>query len=423
MTIKRTLYVIFAILILPLAACCSSSGASGSGSSDAVSSALNHIPSRPDSIREHPLESVSGKTAFNYLRDENILSGWNMGNTLDSHSGGFGGETGWGNPRVNQELMNGVKAAGFDIIRIPVTWMGEIGSAPDYRITPARLSRVGDVVDMAYNAGLKVIINIHHDGATESGGRDLGWLSIARASRNQENDNQITSQFVRVWRQIAVYFQNYGDWLIFEPFNELHDGNWQTCNDVSQLITLNNWNQAFVNVVRSSGGNNASRFLLVGAYCNDNRQALSAAFTLPVDSSPDKLIVSFHYYDPYQLTIQGSRSAWGTPNDRQTVIGHFAPFKPRYIDNNIPVIIGECGAVLQLYPGDSAREEQARQSRLDYLSHVFASAKNFGLIPIYWDNGSTSGNGEKFGLLDRRTGQPVSPEAGTLLTTIINAVK
>jgi len=228
---------------------------------------------------------------------------------------------------------------------------------------------------------------------------------------------------MRVWAQIAAYFKNYGDWLIFESFNELHDGNWQTCTDPGQFIVLNRWNQLFVDVVRASGGNNVSRFLMVGAYCNDNRQALSPGFTLPTDSSPDKLIVSFHYYDPYQFAIQGSRAAWGTPAEKQKVDSDFAPFKERYIDRNIPVIIGECGAVLQLHPDDQARQAQARQSRFDYIPHVFATAKKYGLVPMYWDNGLASGNGERFGLFDRRTGRPNSQDSEALIRMMINAVR
>jgi len=383
---------------------------------------LNHTPSKPDAVREYPLESSGGKTVSEYFKAEKIFTGWNLGNSLDSYNSGIGGETTWGNPPINQELMNGVKKAGFDIVRIPVTWMGSIGTAPDYRITQSRLQRVAEVAEMAHNAGLKAIINLHHDGSTQGSGMDNGWLSIGRASRNKNTYNLITSQFARVWQQIAAYFQNYGDWLIFEGFNELHDGNWQTCNDVFQFNTLNTWNQLFVDAVRLSGGNNESRYLLVNAYCADNRQALASSFTMPADSAQDRLILSFHYYAPHELSINGSRSTWGTEADKQKVDSDFAPFKEHFIEKNIPVIIGECGAVLQLYPDDSTKQAQANKSRADYISHVFGTAKKYGLVPIYWDNGSTSGNGEKFGLLDRKTGQPNSANSGALLAMMINAV-
>jgi endoglucanase len=415
---KRPLMVVCIVPVLLMTAC-----AGGSSSRTPAATAFDGVPDVPYAVKDYPLEAVSGKTAFEYLRDEKIFSGWNVGNTLDSHSSGRASETGWGNPRINQELMDGVKAAGFDIIRIPVTWMGYIGNAPDYRVSISRLERVAEVVEMAHNAGLKVIINLHHDGATESGGRDLGWLSIGKASRNQEAYNQITSQFVRLWRQIALYFQNYGDWLIFEGFNELHGGNWQTCSNFDEYITLNAWNQFFVDTVRACGGNNESRFLMIAAYCSDYRQLCSGNFIMPKDTAEGGLIATFHYYDPYQFSIGGSSSSWGTPFDRQKVPGDFAPVKKLYIDNNIPVIMGECGAGMQLYPDNPVKEEQARQSRGEYLSYVFSAAKQYGFVPMYWDNGSIRGNGEKFGLLDRRTGKPNSDVSRAYIEAMIRAVK
>jgi endoglucanase len=315
--------------------------------------------------------------------------------------------------------MDGVKAAGFDIIRIPVTWMGNFGEEPDHRISPGRLKRVAEVVDMAHNAGLKVIINFHHDGSND-GSKDIGWLSVGRASRSREQFNRITAIYTRLWQQIATYFKNYGDWLIFEGFNELHDGNWQSVSDTSQLVTINRWNQLFIDNVRAAGGNNETRFLMVAAYCSDSKNLLSNGFLMPNDPAPDKLILTFHYYDPYQFGIMGSRSSWGTAAEKQKVDNDFAPFKERFIDKNIPVVLGECGAVLQLYPSNPAEEAKAGQSRQEYISTVFSTAKKYGIVPVYWDNGLVSGNGEKFGVFNRRTGQPNSPDSDTLIKLMIN---
>jgi endoglucanase len=395
----------------------------GKSSAPASPSFLAHVPASPYLENDNPREQASGKTVIEYFRDEKIACGWNLGNTLDSHRDGYSGETMWGNPLVNQELMNGVKSAGFDIIRIPITWMGEIGYAPDYRITRSRLRRIGEIVEMARKAGLKAIINLHHDGSTLNGGKDLGWLSIGQASRNQEQFNRITAQYARLWQQIALYFKNYGSWLVFESFNELHDGNWQTVSDMRQIVTLNKWNQLFVDTVRLSGGNNETRYLMVSAYCNDHHQAVSTGFLMPVDTSPDRLILSFHYYDPSEFAINGTRYNWGTSSERQKVESDFAPMKEHFLDKNIQVVIGECGAALQLYPNDPTREATARQSRRDYISHVLKKKKKYGLVPIYWDNGSIRGNGEKFGLLDRSNGRPNSNESGGLITLMINAVK
>ena len=420
MNFKKILFITFVIYTLLLTGCRSSVGG-------AADSTYNYVPSQPDRVREYPLETVSGKTAIDYFKTEKIFSGWNLGNTLDSHSGGVGSETIWGNPSVNQEIMNGVKKAGFDIIRIPVTWMGHFGMPQDYRISSARLERVAEIVDMARKAGLKVIINIHHDGSTPSEGKDEGWLSMAKAIKPAEYE-KITHQFARVWDQVAAYFKNYGDWLMFESMNEIHDGGWGWSYNFQtfpkfQTDIINKWNQVFTDRVRAAGGNNTERFLIIPAYCTQPQQTLSGSFVLPKDTTPGKQIVTFHYYDPNEFSINGKRSAWGTDGDKQKVDSDFAPFKRVFIDNNIPVIIGETGAVLQLHPNDKGVEAQARQSRINYFTSIFVTAKKYGLVPIYWDNGVTSGNGEKFGLFDRRTGQANSADSSTLINIMINSVK
>jgi len=422
MIFKKRLFVTFAIFVLLLVSCRSSN----KGSSE--STTYDYVPSQPDRTQEYPLEPVSGKTAFDYFKDEKIYTGWNLGNTLDAHSGGTGGETQWGNPPVNQEIMNGVKKAGFDIIRIPITWMGNFGMPPDYRISSSRLKRVAEIVDMAHNAGLKVIINIHHDGSTPSLLKDQGWLSISKAYKNKEAYQDITHQFARVWDQVAAYFKNYGDWLMFESMNEIHDGGWGWSEDFKmfpkmQTDIINKWNQIFTDRVRAAGGNNVERYLIMPAYCTQPQQTLASTFVLPKDSTPGKQVVTFHYYDPSDFSIFSKRSAWGTDGDKQKVDSDFAPFKKVFLDNNIPVIIGEAGAALQLYPSNKGAEDQARKSRYDYISCVFATAKKYGLVPIYWDNGVTSGDGEKFGLFDRRTGQPNSADSSALINVMINSVK
>lgn len=408
---------VFIVLIFSLLISCSG----GPAKQRNLSFFLEHTPANPYLENGYISETLSGKTAFNYFNDEKIYAGWNLGNTLDSHNGGFAGETLWGNPPVNQDLMDGVKAAGFDIIRIPVTWMGFFGEAPDFRIQPSRLERVAEIVEMAHDAGLKVVINMHHDSSTTNAG-DIGWLSISKAARSEEQFNQITSKYIRLWEQIAVYFKNYGDWLIFEGLNELHDGGWGGSGDFTHFIVLSQWSQLFVDIVRQTGGNNAERFLIVTAYCNDRQKLLSPGFAPPNDTAEGKLIVSFHSYDPYAFGIEGSRSAWGSAADKQQVENDFSPLKERFTDKNIQVILGECGAVLQLHPNNPEKEAEARESRREYIQHIFSTAKKNGIVPIYWDNGTTSGGGEKFGLFNRNNGQPNSIESEALIKLMINAV-
>jgi endoglucanase len=419
------------LLLLLLCGACSSTSGSASNPEPEITRGtfLDYQPSVAYAENKIPQEQMADKSAFDYFKDEKLRSGWNVGNTLDSYrSGGYGDERFWGNPAINQALMNGVKAAGFDVIRIPVTWMGHIGPAPDHLVAESRLKRVAEVVEMAHNAGLKAIINLHHDGSTASLGQEDGWLSIRKSYKNRSDYEKITHRFVRVWAQIALYFKNYGDWLMFESMNEIHDGGWCWSTDFKafpgeQLAIITEWNQLFADIVRRSGGNNEKRYLVIPAYCTNSVQTLADTFVLPDDVIENRQVVSFHYYDPSDFGITGRQSSWGTDSDKQKVDGDFAPFKPKFTDNRIPVIIGETGAVRQLYPLDSAKEANARKSRLDYLSHIFATAKKYGLVPIYWDNGVTTGNGEKFGLLNRNTGQPNSDESKACIEAMIKAVR
>ncbi|MDR1324870.1 MAG: glycoside hydrolase family 5 protein [Treponema sp.] len=364
-------------------------------------------------------ETMGNLDALSYFQAEGLNVGWNAGNTLDAYSNGVSGETKWGNPPLNQNLFTGLKEAGYNLVRIPITWMGHIGEAPDYPIEPDFLKRVAEVVGYAHQANLTVIINIHHDGHTDNNGEDAGWLSINKARASEDGMRQVTAQFEQVWAQIATYFRNYGDYLIFEDMNEIHDGKWgwgPEPEQKPQYEIVNQWNQVFVNAVRGTGGNNLTRYLIVPGYCTVGRHTVADYFRLPQDKGKqgNKLIVSFHYYDPYEFGIAGTRNEWGSTADKNKVSNDFQPFANRFIAMGIPVIIGESGAVR--HPG-------YEQTRLDYLTYVYGKAHEFGLTPIYWDNGVFSGSGENFGLINRRTGQPDSDEAQTVIETMVNAAK
>jgi len=371
-------------------------------------------------------EAMGDKTALRYFQDEKILAGWSLGNTLDAYRNGKSGETRWGNPPVNQQLIDGVKAAGFDLIRIPVTWMGHFGPAPDYHIEESWLRRVGQVVDMARKAGLKVIINLHHDGSTANKAREDGWLSVTKARQSKEERSRITQTFIRLWQQIALYFINYGDWLMFEPLNEIHDGGWgwSAQREIDpQIEILNEWNQSFTDVVRATGGNNAARYFVYHGYCTIPRYTLAPYFILPRDSVPGRQIVSFHYYEPSQFGIKGKVSKWGAPKDIQRMDAVFEPFNAAFIDKGIPVLVGETGATRQIHPGNPAKQAKARESRLAYAANAFGIAKKYGLVPVYWDNGKDSCGREKFGLFNRANGQPLSDEGKAMIDAMILAVK
>jgi endoglucanase len=362
-----------------------------------------------------PKDGLSGQTVSEYFAAKGLYVGWNLGNALDAPNG----EGTW-SPAIVPEIFAGVKAAGFNLVRIPITWRSMLGAAPDYTIDAARLQRVAEVVDMAYDAGLAAIINIHHDGSSYG-----GWLNVRSARDDETSRAEITGQFRKVWGQIAERFKDYGDWLIFEPFNELHNGGWGSPGTVSNPVEfdiLNEWNQVFTDVVRQSGGNNAERFLVVQPYSAKPNQALADTFELPTDTAENKQIVSIHYYDPEAFALNGSNPNWGTAN-HLLMTSTFRSFSNKFTSKGIPVIMGECGATYQNRQDDQV--ETAKANRIAYLSFLCSEGKKYGLIPIYWDNGTITADsvGENFGLFDRTTGLPLNDHSRECIGAMVNAVK
>jgi len=375
----------------------------------------------PENELNTNLEPPIEKSAFDYFIDNNIRAGINVGNSLDSHRNGVSNETAWGNPRINQKLLNEIKGAGFDIVRIPVTWMGQIGPAPDYKIKDAWMERVAEVAGYAQTAGLKVIINLHHDGSTDSRTSEAGWLSINKALANPAQKQEITAKFTKVWEQIALRFRDKGAWLFFEAFNELHDGGWFWPARVNQIPKeqydlINEWAQVFTDTVRAAGGNNVNRYLVIPGYCTGPEALFTDKFILPTDSVADRLVVSFHYYRPDDFALDGEKTAWDTSAKRADITNNFQKSKQYFIDNHIPVIIGETGPVRN----NSADGDAAR---LAYINFMYGEAKKYGLVPVYWDNGAAKRGVDGFGVFNRNNGSPVDAERAAVIQAMINAVK
>ena len=332
--------------------------------------------------------------------------GWNLGNQLDAYEEDpddkdylMPSETVWGNPKVTQVALEKVRAAGFTTIRIPVTWLGKIGPAPDYKIDQAWMARVTEVVGYARNAGFNnIIVDTHHDEDHD----DNHWQDLKNASKDPALNEQIKKEIVAVWTQIANNFKNVGKELMFEGFNELNDGEWGEsasfkADPTVQCNVLNEWLQTFVDAVRATGGNNSTRWLGVSTYCANPKYA--KYLVLPQDKA-GKLMVSVHYYDPsdYTLGKEGSDgkdylpySDWGHTGasgkkykkyDEDYVRETFGMLYNTYIANNIPVYIGEIGC--------SRRAKSDKRSwdfSLYYLEYVAKAARTYGLPAVLWDCG------------------------------------
>lgn len=363
---------------------------------------------------------VEGKTAMEIAKD--MGAGWNLGNHFDGTIANQPGKY-WDNATPTQALYDKLKEYGFNTVRIPVTWMHNMGVAPDYKIAPEYLSEVRANVEMAEKAGMYVIINIHHDGANGQ-----NWLKIKEASKDEKLNNSIKENISAVWGQIADCFADKGQFLIFESFNEIQDGGWgwgdNRKDGGKQYRTLNDWNQTFVDVVRSKGGNNASRILGIPSYSASPELSLEDSFVLPTDPSADRLMVSVHYYSPTDYTLEAKFTEWGHTGtagnkekwgDEDAVRDIFGKLKSKFVVSNIPVYIGETGNV-------NRNDDRADSFRRYYLEYVFKAAKEYGLVPMLWDNNVAGYGRECHGTFDHTDGKFVNKYAEGVVKTITNAV-
>ena len=345
---------------------------------------------------------------------EAMAPGWNMGNHMDAISNDVASETAWGNAKATQATLDGVKAAGFKAVRICVTWQGHIGEAPAYRLDEKWLGRVEEIVGYAEKAGLVAIVNTHHD--------ESYWLDINKASEKTKDE------IFSVWTQIAQRFKDKGEWLVMESFNEIQDGGWGwseafKADPKRQYDILNSWNQVFVDAVRATGGNNATRWLGIPGYAA-SPQFTIAGLTLPQDyTSANRLIVAVHDYDPYNYTLSNPLVAqWGhtadpakrcSDQDEKNVVDVFDNLKAAYLDKDIPVYLGEFGC--------SRHKEEDLPYQMYYIEY-FCKAAADHLLPMYlWDNGVSGSGSETHGYFNHGTGQLLDETAKALVERIVKA--
>jgi endoglucanase len=367
------------------------------------------------------LPDDNGSVAWQML--EKFGLGWNLGNQMDAFYNGVSGETAWGNPKATQTTFNKVKAAGFTTVRIPVTWLGHIGEAPEYKIDEAWLNRVAELVGYAENAGLNAVINMHHDG-----GDSKYWLNIKGAANNAEIQAQVLAQIEAMWTQIAEKFKDKGDFLVFEAFNEIHDGGWgwgtNREDGGKQYKCLNEWNQKFVDAVRATGGNNATRILGIPAYCTNVDIAIEN-FVMPEDAAENRLMLSVHSYDPYDYALSATKSEWGHTADMSKKVSGdnelqirtmFEKIYVNFIEKGIPVYMGEFGCVNR-----ATEREQAFQQY--YLKYFTKAAKEYGVPCFIWDNGADGAGNECHAFIDHATGEYSSAGAEAAIRAMTTAYR
>jgi len=338
-------------------------------------------------LRYHIPETVDipQTEAIQFVRDLKI--GWNLGGALDAclpDVYGLDTETCWEEPRTTPEMLRLVKEAGYPTVRIPVTWGNHMGPGPDYAIEPEWMDRVQEVVGYAYDIGLYVILNTHNE--------DRYWLFPDR-----KHAEAVSAQMGALWMQVAERFKNYDERLLFESMNEPRvPGSlleWAGGTFSSRRI-LNRLNDEFVRLVRASGGNNASRYLVIPTHAAARDWIVRKGMKVPDD---DHVIVSIHAYYPRGFSGTNFEArTWGAKqsdyrNMERMLYGIYRDFVRR----GIPVLLGEFGAV----------NKHNLDDRLAYTDFYVRTARKFGMACCWWDGGKLDGeeeNGYYYGLLDRR---------------------
>lgn len=303
-----------------------------------------------------------------------------------------------GNGLNTQATLDAIAAAGFKCVRIPITWSPHMDS-PGSTIDKPWLDRIGEVVNYTLNAGMYCIINLHHDtGAPVSGSTTyLPWIIADKA-----NYETITTAFQNVWKQIATYFKNYDEKLLFEGYNEILDSqkSWFTPKDEGGFETANKLNQDFVNAVRRTGGRNVTRNLVVSTYSCGDRESSLQGFAMPTDLRNGHLIVQVHSYWPAAFVTVQPATAVGT-YDQATglpeIQSAMARVKRHIVDKGWPCVMGEYGASPFYFSADySQRIARAEEERAKHALDATMEALKIGIAPLYWyipmdGNGRSSG--------------------------------
>ncbi len=337
------------------------------------------VPSEPaETLKENNFQSsdknISEMTSAEIVEDMRV--GWNLGNTLESYDveKAENAETAWGNPVTTKEMIDWVKSAGFNAVRIPVSWGEHMNeSDTEYTIHTDWMNRVKEVVDYALDNDMYVTLNVHHD--------DYIWLTPTRSA-----EKSVTEKYVAIWKQICETFKDYDEHLLFEGLNEPRiiggQDEW-TCGTEEEREVINNLLQKFVDTVRASGGKNTTRHLIITSHAASTDKTSVESIKIPDD---ERIIVSLHHYAPWDFVGEESNvSQWGSAEEKKALDETFDYLHDKFIKNGTPVIIGEFGTV----------NKNNTSVRAEYMEYYIESANKRDITCFVWDDGG------KFKLLNR----------------------
>ena len=369
----------------------------------------------------------SGKKSFSQINGfeltKAMVTGWNLGNTLEATgASGMPSETSWGQPHTEKAMIDGLAASGFKTIRIPVSWHNHIIDKQNYTISTQWMERIKTVVDWAIENDMYVIINSHHDNYEK-------YAKMTRASGYYpSSENLVESQrfLYNIWGQIATAFNNgYDEHLIFETMNEpriagtncewWYGGDTRCIDGMKCLLELN---QTALDAIRSTGGNNAKRFVMCPSLQASENAASASTFKMPDDIEPGRLILSVHAYSPYSFAMESPGEKSFTQAHQKELKTMNAKLKKKFIDNGYPVVIGEYGAT----------NKDNLEDRVAWFEFFLTTAKENGIPCLLWDNGvwqikevnGKTDYGEHYGYYNRKAQTWFFPE---ITETIISATK
>ena len=215
--------------------------------------------------------------------------GWNIGNTLEA----TGGETSWGNPLITESYVKFVKQQGFTAIRLPCSWDIHVDDKATAHIDPTWMNRIKEVVGYCVNNDLYVMLNIHWDG---------GWLENNIINAKQDS---VSAKQKALWEQIATAMRDFDEHLMFASANE------PAADNAEKMAILASHHQTFVNAVRSTGGKNSHRVLIVQGPNTSATLTSELMNTLPTDPAANRLMVEVHNYTPSQFCFLNEDVSWG----------------------------------------------------------------------------------------------------------------
>ena len=383
--------IISTVLCLVLCACDANVNSSDSSNSDYNSNAGSSSDDVTTSDSLDGQLNTDGENLTSLEVARLMGNGINLGNTMEAYNRSLLGisadisdyETCWGQPVTTKEMIDGMKSAGFDTIRIPVAWVQTMDfENGDYTIREDLLDRVEEITSYALDNDMYVIINDHWDG---------GWWA-SFSSGDEEVREEAMDIYTSMWTQIAERFRDYSDHVIFESANEelgyrLNDSypdEQELFEDTGYLSNdecfevVNRINQAFVETIRDGGGNNESRFLLIAGFGTDITNTCDDRFSMPKDTATDKLLISVHYYDPSGYCIFDSVSKWGTKDDYQDMNDMLAKMT-RFTEQGIGVVIGEYGVV------QASSEGGLKEGTVNYTTNLLDNCNKYQYVPVLWD--------------------------------------